>query len=143
MSSDSVSPNSRPARILCVDDEPAIRDVLCALLRREGFVAEGAGNGMEAWHKLTAAGSDYALLITDNDMPGLNGSGLVQKARAAGVEVKIMVFSASLTPGDEAAFQASGVDAIVAKGSAIDELLGTVRRLVGVESAGERGKIQR
>lgn len=127
---DSARKSSPPPRILCADDEPAIRDVLCALLRREGYEAENVGNGLDAWNRLAAPGSRFDLLVTDNEMPGLTGAQLVQRAREAGLPLKILVFSASIMPGEEEIFRAWAVDAIVPKGSPIDELLRSVRQLL-------------
>lgn len=130
MPKDPASPAARRPRVLCADDESAIRDVLRALLRREGCDVESVATGAEAWRKLAEAPRNFDLLITDNEMPELAGLALVRKLREAGNEVKIIVFSASLTTEDEDAFRAWQVDAVVAKGSPIDELLGELRRVL-------------
>lgn len=144
MASDHANSSHSAARILCVDDEPAIRDVLCALLRREGYEAENVANGLDAWRKLSADGRRFDLLITDNEMPGLTGSGLVQMTREAGLPVKIVVFSASLTPADQEIFRTWQVDGLVTKGSPIDELLNVVRRVLrGAPPVHARGTVER
>lgn len=128
-------PKPRSYRILCADDEPAIRDVLAALLRREGYTVETAPNGMEAWRKLSERAGEFELLITDNEMPGLTGASLVRNLREAGCPVKIIVFSASLTPDDEASFRSWQVESVVRKGAPIDELLAEVRRVAVANGA--------
>lgn len=130
MPSDLTPSSPRPTRVLCADDEPAIREVLRAVFRREGFEVESVSNGMDAWRKLTTEPGHFDLLVTDNEMPQLTGSGLVQMVREAELGLKILVFSASLSAADEEAFRSWQVEAIVPKGSPIDELLSEVRRVL-------------
>lgn len=130
MPSDLTPSSPRPPRVLCADDEPAIREVLRAVFRREGFEVESVSNGMDAWRKLTTEPGHFDLLVTDNEMPQLTGSGLVQMVREAELGLKILVFSASLSAADEEAFRSWQVEAIVPKGSPIDELLSEVRRVL-------------
>ncbi len=84
--------SERRARVLVVDDEQGLREVLSILLRREGYdvvLASSLRTGIEA---LTGAPSPYDLIITDLMMP--DGSGLevlsAAKRRSANTEVIIM-----------------------------------------------------
>src|SRR4051812_27098631 len=87
----------RKTRVLCVDDEPAIRDVLRMLLEKQGYSVETAPDGLVAWERLANNFSQFELVITDNEMPNLSGIGLVQKLRAVGFPGSILLFSASVT----------------------------------------------
>ena len=58
-------------RILIVDDDDAIRALLFTVLRRRGFIADTARNGMEAIEKLSLC--SYALILLDLMMPQMNG----------------------------------------------------------------------
>lgn len=58
-------------RILVVDDDDAIRALLQTVLRRRGFRADGARNGIDALEQLAAR--SHALLILDLMMPRMNG----------------------------------------------------------------------
>src|SRR5215471_12297753 len=62
--------------VLVVDDEPAIRDLLCESLLQEGFHCEGASNGQEALDQLHRR--QYALVLSDIDMPSMDGVRLLQ-----------------------------------------------------------------
>jgi two-component system cell cycle sensor histidine kinase/response regulator CckA len=69
----------RGGRVLFVDDEASIRELVAEILRREGWEVETAASGEEALNLVRQHGaSHYQLLITDLTMPGLSG---IQLAR--------------------------------------------------------------
>jgi len=71
---------SRQMRILVVEDEAGVAQVLSGLLRRLGHKAEVAGNGEEAL--ACVAASDWDLLIVDYKMPGMSGRQFWEALRA-------------------------------------------------------------
>lgn len=75
------TPNSQPPswRILLVDDEPTQRLIMARLLKRAGFEVETAGNGREALAKI--ASGDFQLMITDWEMPEMDGIALCSALR--------------------------------------------------------------
>lgn len=66
-------------RILFVDDEPSIRDMVAQLLQHEGYGVDTAASGEEAMNLLRQQSQRYHLLITDLTMPGMNGILLAQE----------------------------------------------------------------
>jgi two-component system, chemotaxis family, chemotaxis protein CheY len=62
----------KPADVLVVDDEPDLRDTMCAILEAEGYRVETASNGREALDSLRA-GSRPRLVLLDLTMPVMNG----------------------------------------------------------------------
>jgi cyclic di-GMP phosphodiesterase len=68
--------DSRPARLLVVDDVEAIRLALGDSLRRQGYEVEAAASGEEALERLRSQCFD--LLLTDQGMPGLTGIELAE-----------------------------------------------------------------
>ncbi len=74
----SEAPTSQP-RILLVDDEPSIRQLLSYRLKREGFDVVLAENGREAIARLQAGGID--LLVSDIRMPDMSGIEVLRAAR--------------------------------------------------------------
>jgi len=80
------------SRILVVDDEEALRDVLDLLLRREGYKVLCAASGEEA---LEILGRDRVdAMFSDVRMPGMGGLALVERAHAADPQLTIIVMSA-------------------------------------------------
>jgi two-component system, NtrC family, response regulator AtoC len=80
----------QPAKILVADDEPNLRRVLTALLRREGHEVVQAANGLEAIERI--AGVD--VVITDLRMPGADGMEVLRTASAKYPHVPVIMITA-------------------------------------------------
>ena len=83
MTEPAVSPSATAQeawRILLVDDEPTQRLIMARLLKRAGYSVEVAGNGKEALAKIAAG--DFQLMITDWEMPEMDGIALCRELRA-------------------------------------------------------------
>lgn len=87
------------ARILIVDDDDIIRGLHEAVLSLNGYGTQSAADGDEALVLL--ATDDFDLLITDCNMPRLDGIGLIRELRAAGSRIPIMMVSGSLANNGE------------------------------------------
>jgi two-component system sensor histidine kinase and response regulator WspE len=77
--SDQAGSDSSTPHILVVDDSHTVRESERRLLVRAGYQVTTAKNGQEAWNLLRL--NDYDLLISDVDMPQMNGIELVSKVR--------------------------------------------------------------
>jgi PAS domain S-box-containing protein len=62
---------SRKSRILIIDDEPEVRDVMSQALCQRGYIVDVAGNGVDGLRLLE--NSDYKVILCDVHMPGLSG----------------------------------------------------------------------
>jgi CheY-like chemotaxis protein len=122
----------RATRLLLVDDSPVTRELERRLLEDAGFVVDLASDGDEAFARL-AEGS-YDALVTDIEMPGLDGIALTERLRASArfVRFPIVVVSTRDRPADRLRGLRAGADAYLGKQdlSAAD-LVATVRRLTG------------
>ncbi|AGA28990.1 Hpt domain-containing protein [Singulisphaera acidiphila] len=83
-----------PKRILVVDDSITVRELERQLLESRGYVVEVAVDGVDGWN--TVRGGDYHLVISDVDMPRMDGIQLVQHiksdARLKGIPVVIVSY---------------------------------------------------
>lgn len=82
-------------QILIAEDEKHTRLALHLVLRQAGFKVILATNGREAYEKIRqqATGSPINLIITDFKMPELDGLGLIDKLKRAGISIPIMVIT--------------------------------------------------
>lgn len=72
-------------RLLVVDDEWTIRDILSGMLTAEGFAVETAADGEEAVNLIDD--NDYALVITDLKMPKLDGIALLKHIQSVNADI--------------------------------------------------------
>jgi CheY-like chemotaxis protein len=105
----------RRSPILCVDDDLIARRLYASLFARSGFPCVCAREGREALAFLADDPARYGLVITDHDMPGLDGLGLLEAMRRLGVAAKVVVVSAGVPPECFAAYRRLGVEKILIK----------------------------
>ncbi|MRR33303.1 response regulator [bacterium] len=80
-------------RILLVDDDPFVAEMLAILLEEEGYTVEVVDQGREAL-EVFARHPDTALILTDMQMPGMDGLELTRELRRSNDSVPILVLSA-------------------------------------------------
>lgn len=112
------------ARILIVDDEPAMLRAVQGLLRRHGFQVETAGSGAEAIEYHARWSPD--LLLLDLGLPDLNGLEVIRALRARGA-TPIVVLSVRGAERDKVAALDLGADDYLTKPFGVDELLARIR----------------
>jgi CheY-like chemotaxis protein len=79
------------AKILIVEDEATMRQVIAAALRRAGYVVAEASNGLEALGEIRRGGVD--LVITDILMPERDGIEMLMTLRSDGVNVPVIAIT--------------------------------------------------
>ena len=97
-----------PVRILVVDDEPDIRNILHILLSSRGYEVDEAENGLRAV-ELVRAQPDYDLIILDIMMPGMDGVSACAEIRRHSV-APILFLTAKAQPADMSDAYGSGGD---------------------------------
>jgi len=112
-------------RILVVDDDPRCRSAVARLLAEEGYEAMAAADGEEASGLLASWAPD--LVVTDLDMPRLDGRALLRRVRHLRPGTPVLVLSAC-SDADVGA----PTDGFFAKPLQIESLLARIRDLVGV-----------
>jgi CheY-like chemotaxis protein len=109
-------------RILVVEDEKALAHMIAMLLGGPAAKVIRAANGFEALMKIGAAARPFDVLITDHQMPRVNGLELVRRLRTQDFDGKILVLSGQLSDEDIAAYEALNVDMMMSKPFDFDEL---------------------
>ncbi len=119
-------------RILVADDSLTVRELERKLLTSQGYEVETAVDGADAWNALRSG--KYDLLVTDIDMPRLDGIELVKLIRnhAQLRDLPVIVMSYKEREEDRARGLEAGADYYLTKSSYQDEsILGAVRELLG------------
>ncbi len=109
-------------RILVVDDEPLITDLLAESLRRSGQVVDIAHSGEEGWQAMQA--NTYDVFLMDLRMPGMNGKELFDQLKAwNSMFVKRVIFLTGDSLNDETqSFLASAGNACLSKPFTLEQL---------------------
>jgi signal transduction histidine kinase/CheY-like chemotaxis protein len=124
----------RRLRVMVVDDEPLIRNLVQALLRQEGHDVAVAASGAEALEQLESASVD--VVLTDLAMPGMNGWELAAAVRTAAPHAAVVLstgWGESIAAGEP---ERAGVAAILPKPFTKDELVACVCRAAAAVEAG-------
>ncbi|QKW36391.1 response regulator transcription factor [Actinomadura sp. NAK00032] len=122
------TPETGPARILVVDDEPAVRESLSSSLEFEGYRVAGAADGVTALDRVQRDTPD--LVVLDVLMPRMDGLTTCRRLRALGATMPVLMLTARDMVGDRVTGLDAGADDYLAKPFELDELLARVRALL-------------
>ncbi|NUR90722.1 MAG: response regulator transcription factor [Nonomuraea sp.] len=117
-----------PARLLVVDDEPALREALQSSLEFEGYKVVTANDGQAALEEL--AREPYDAVLLDVMMPRLDGLTACRRLRQSGNHVPVLMLTARDAVGDRVSGLDAGADDYLVKPFELDELLARVRALL-------------
>jgi two-component system, OmpR family, response regulator len=117
-----------PARLLVVDDEATILELLSGSLRLAGFEVMTASSGAEAVRAAASGRPDLVLL--DVMMPDGDGFEALRRIRSGGGEVPVIFLTARDEVPDRVEGFAVGADDYVTKPFSLDELLGRIRAVL-------------
>ncbi|MDA0295564.1 MAG: hybrid sensor histidine kinase/response regulator [Planctomycetota bacterium] len=126
---------ARAKRVLVVEDSITVREVERQILVQMGLEVETAVDGVDGWNALQAG--HYDLVVTDIDMPRMNGIELVTTLRADErfKTIPVVVVSYKDREADRLAGMQAGADAYLTKGSFREgSFVTTVRDLLGIEA---------
>jgi DNA-binding response OmpR family regulator len=115
-------------RVLVVDDDVKISAFVAKGLREAGFAVDVVGNGQEAL--AVARATPFDLAVVDVMLPGLDGLELIERMRAAGLKLPVLVLSARRSVDDRVAGLRRGGDDYLTKPFSFIELLARVQALV-------------
>ena len=135
---------SEPVKVLLAEDDPTQRLVVAHLVRNAGYLVETAPDGASALARILE--ETFDILITDLDMPGLDGSCLCQRIREASLAnyLYILMLTAHTGDVDVAAGLEAGADDFVRKPANPVELLARLKngsRIVKLQREAYRNSI--
>jgi two-component system OmpR family response regulator len=130
-----VSANDVTHRVLVVDDEPNIVDVVSMALRYQGFDVESAGTGAEA----LAAASSFRphLMLLDVMLPDMEGFDVAARLGAQRADIPIIFLTARDATEDKVRGLTAGGDDYVTKPFSLEELIARIRTVLRRTGAAE------
>ncbi|MQA28751.1 MAG: response regulator [Luteitalea sp.] len=119
-----------PARVLVVEDEPNIRDLVCLHLRHEGYDCDAEADGIRALERAGAV--RYDLMVLDVMLPGLDGLSLCRAVRNGRLnkDAPILMLTARREESDKVVGLESGADDYLTKPFGVRELVARARALL-------------
>jgi DNA-binding NtrC family response regulator len=117
--------STRP-RLLVVEDDPEMRDLLTDVLNGEGFLAESVGDGAEALIRLRS--DTFAAVLLDKKLPGLSGLDLLPSLRTMCPNTSIILTTAFGDAETEQEAANKGAYAYLPKPFTTQSLLDAIRR---------------
>ena len=127
------------ARVLVVDDEANIVELLSVSLKFQGFEVSTATNGAQALDRARESRPDAVIL--DVMMPGMDGFGVLRRLRADGIDAPALFLTARDSLQDKVAGLTLGGDDYVTKPFSLEEVVARLR--VILRRAGKGGAEQR
>src|SRR5580704_11052220 len=119
-----------PARVLVIEDEPNIRELVCLHLGHEGYTCDGVGDGQAAL--VRAESERFDLLVLDVMIPGLDGLSVCRAVRNGRTnhDVPILMLTARREESDKVLGLESGADDYLTKPFGVRELVARARALL-------------
>ncbi len=99
--------------VLVVDDEPAIRQILCRSISAAGFAVIDAVDGADALRKLECRPVD--IVITDIQMPNVDGLQLLKEVRARWAATAVILITGNRVEGPAGEIAQAGADDVIRK----------------------------
>ena len=132
ISMESPGKSDKCVRILVVDDEPVIRDLLFDMLTRRGYLVDTAEDGRCGLGK--AETTSYDIVFTDIRMPGMNGVEMYRQLRKVSPESKVIIMTGFELEGMIREARGLGAFADVRKPFDLETIYELVDRVLAAES---------
>jgi DNA-binding response OmpR family regulator len=115
-------------RLLVIEDEQKVADVIVRGLRAERYAVDVAHDGITGWQMASTV--DYDLIILDLMLPGLSGTEVLKRLQRAGSGAAVLILTARDSIGDKVTQFEAGADDYLTKPFAYAELLVRIKALL-------------
>lgn len=133
---------NRDMKVLVVEDNKKLADVMKRGLEQEGFAVDTLGEGIAAEKRILLNTIEYDLVILDRMLPGKDGVSICRFWRAADVTIPVIMLTALDTTNDKVLGLDAGADDYLAKPFAFEELVARVRALMRRPKQLEENKLE-
>ena len=119
---------SEPIKVLVVDDEPNIRDLLSTSLKFNGYSVYAVGNGNDA---VTAAEKGHPdIILLDVMLPDMSGFAVTKKLRSMNIDVPVLFLTARDETADKVTGLTVGGDDYLTKPFSLDEVIARIQAIL-------------
>jgi two-component system OmpR family response regulator len=119
---------NEPIKVLVVDDEPNIRDLLTTSLRFNGFAVYAVGNGNDA--VVAAEKGNPDIILLDVMLPDQSGFAVTKKLRSMGIDVPVLFLTARDETEDKVTGLTVGGDDYMTKPFSLDEIMARINAIL-------------
>ena len=119
------------ARILLADDDATARDLVHRALKSDGHHVSVTQDGAEALEQLNGGAARFDLLISDVQMPGVDGIELIEKALALSPGLRVILMSGFTGELDRAKHLKGKIAREITKPFTLEQVRGVVRAVLG------------
>lgn len=116
--------NAGKGRVLVVDDDPELRQMVVCALQSRGYRAEGAEDGLQALARLQQGSFD--MVVTDFQMPRLDGLALLREVRRLEPPLPVVILTGFVDTSMEGVLRRAGAFRVLTKGGRLADLVRTV-----------------
>lgn len=116
--------NAGKGRVLVVDDDPELRQMVLYALQNRGYQADGAEDGLQALARLQRGTFD--VVVTDFQMPRLDGLALLREVRRLEPPLPVVILTGFVDTSMEAVLRRAGAFRVLMKGGRLGDLVRTV-----------------
>jgi len=119
-------------KILVVDDSPTVRALESFILKGGGYEVDTASNGVEALEKIYE--NDYALVVTDINMPKMDGLRLTKTLREQDAyrDLPVIIVTSESEEDDRMKGIEAGANVYLVKPTKPDQLVSNIKMLLGI-----------
>jgi signal transduction histidine kinase/ActR/RegA family two-component response regulator len=132
--STAANPTTAPLRVLCIDDEPLLRELLKEILEfyhHTVETADGGEKGLQAFQKAQSAGEPFDVVITDLGMPVIDGRQVAEKVKSESPGTPVIMLTGWGTMLEEKGESIPRVDAVLSKPPRVGELVNVLTKVTG------------
>ena len=129
------SQNPAALRVLCVDDEPLLRELLKEILEFHHHhvqTADGGRAGLDLFSQARARGEPYDVVITDLGMPEINGREVAEKVKQESPQTPVIMLTGWGTMLEERGESVAKVDVVLSKPPRVNELVDALTQVTGL-----------
>jgi DNA-binding NtrC family response regulator len=117
-------------RILYIDDDEALVALVSRLMVRNGYRLSGHADPRGALDALRAEPHAFALVVSDENLPGTSGVQIAEEARRIAPEVRVAIVSGLITDDLATRARAAGIEELISKPNLVQDLCEVVGRLI-------------